>query len=238
MSKSRPFDEDLYRILANSSQAGVYILQDGKFQFANPHIQEYAGYTEERDARDGFAQPHPSRRPGVGAQKRHPDAEGTALFTLRIPDHHQRRPDEVDPGVGDVDPLRREAGRPGELHEHHRAEGGPQPPRRVGGPRIVDSRRDPPCRHRPAQPGLHLREQRREGRLRLAAGGADREERPDPVPERRGVRGDRPTSSTPPSRDSGPSTPNSPAGGRTAWTSSAWSAPRGSGRPFASGGSS
>jgi PAS domain S-box-containing protein len=47
MSKSRPFDEDLYRTLANSSQAGVYILQDGKFQFANPHIQEYAGYTEE-----------------------------------------------------------------------------------------------------------------------------------------------------------------------------------------------
>lgn len=42
----RPFDEDLYRTLANSSQAGVYILQDGKFQFANPHIQEYAGYSE------------------------------------------------------------------------------------------------------------------------------------------------------------------------------------------------
>ena len=47
MNKPRPFDEDLYRTLANSSQAGVYILQDGKFQFANPHIQEYAGYTEE-----------------------------------------------------------------------------------------------------------------------------------------------------------------------------------------------
>ena len=47
MSKPRPFDEDLYRTLANSSQAGVYILQDGKFQFANPHIQEYAGYSEE-----------------------------------------------------------------------------------------------------------------------------------------------------------------------------------------------
>jgi PAS domain S-box-containing protein len=43
----RPFDEDLYKTLANSSQAGVYILQDGKFQFANPHIQEYAGYSEE-----------------------------------------------------------------------------------------------------------------------------------------------------------------------------------------------
>ena len=48
MSHSRPFDEDLYRTLANSSQAGVYILQDGKFQFANPHIQEYAGYAEQK----------------------------------------------------------------------------------------------------------------------------------------------------------------------------------------------
>jgi PAS domain S-box-containing protein len=47
VGKPRPFDEDLYKTLANSSQAGVYILQDGKFQFANPHIQEYAGYTEE-----------------------------------------------------------------------------------------------------------------------------------------------------------------------------------------------
>ncbi len=47
MSHARPFDEDLYRTLANSSQAGVYILQDGKFQFTNPHIHEYAGYTEE-----------------------------------------------------------------------------------------------------------------------------------------------------------------------------------------------
>ncbi|HSV55869.1 MAG TPA: PAS domain S-box protein, partial [Magnetospirillaceae bacterium] len=47
MPHSRPFDEDLYRTLANSSQAGVYILQEGKFQFTNPHIQEYAGYTEE-----------------------------------------------------------------------------------------------------------------------------------------------------------------------------------------------
>ena len=47
MNHARPFDEDLYRTLANSSQAGVYILQDGKFQFTNPHIQEYAGYTEE-----------------------------------------------------------------------------------------------------------------------------------------------------------------------------------------------
>lgn len=47
MSNPRPSDEDLYRILADSSQAGVYILQDGRFQFVNPHIQEYAGYTAE-----------------------------------------------------------------------------------------------------------------------------------------------------------------------------------------------
>ena len=40
------FDENFYKTLANSSQAGVYIMQDRKFQFVNPHIQDYAGYSE------------------------------------------------------------------------------------------------------------------------------------------------------------------------------------------------
>jgi PAS domain S-box-containing protein len=63
MTKSPPFDEDLYRTLANSSQAGVYILQDGKFQFANPHIQEYAGYTErEMLGMDSLSLIHPVDR--------------------------------------------------------------------------------------------------------------------------------------------------------------------------------
>lgn len=39
--------EDLYRILAHSSQVGFYIMQNKKFQFINSHFQEYAGYTEE-----------------------------------------------------------------------------------------------------------------------------------------------------------------------------------------------
>ena len=63
MSKPHHFDEDLYRTLANSSQAGVYILQDGKFQFANPHIQEYAGYTEEEKlGMDSLSLIHPVDR--------------------------------------------------------------------------------------------------------------------------------------------------------------------------------
>jgi len=40
-------EEDLYKTLANSSQVGVYILQDKRFRFVNPHIREYAGYSEE-----------------------------------------------------------------------------------------------------------------------------------------------------------------------------------------------
>jgi len=40
-------EQDLYKTLANSSQVGVYILQDRKFQFVNPHIAEYAGYRED-----------------------------------------------------------------------------------------------------------------------------------------------------------------------------------------------
>jgi PAS domain S-box-containing protein len=38
--------ENMYKTLANSSYAGVYIVQDGKFQFLNPHITEYSGYAE------------------------------------------------------------------------------------------------------------------------------------------------------------------------------------------------
>ena len=40
-------DDDLYKTLADSSQVGVYILQNKRFRFVNPHIQDYAGYTEE-----------------------------------------------------------------------------------------------------------------------------------------------------------------------------------------------
>jgi PAS domain S-box-containing protein len=39
--------EDLYKILAHSSQVGFYIMQNRKFQFINSHFREYAGYTEE-----------------------------------------------------------------------------------------------------------------------------------------------------------------------------------------------
>lgn len=39
--------EEQYRIMANSSQVGVYIVQDGKMQFANQHIPRYSGYPEE-----------------------------------------------------------------------------------------------------------------------------------------------------------------------------------------------
>jgi len=38
--------EELYKTLANSSQAGVYIAQAGEIQFVNPHIPRYSGYSE------------------------------------------------------------------------------------------------------------------------------------------------------------------------------------------------
>ena len=38
--------EDLYKILAQSSQVGFYIMQKGQFQFINSHFREYAGYSE------------------------------------------------------------------------------------------------------------------------------------------------------------------------------------------------
>ncbi|MEI7637105.1 MAG: PAS domain S-box protein [Syntrophus sp. (in: bacteria)] len=39
--------EELYRTLANTSRAGVYIVQKGKFRFINYNAARYAGYTEE-----------------------------------------------------------------------------------------------------------------------------------------------------------------------------------------------
>jgi two-component system, cell cycle sensor histidine kinase and response regulator CckA len=39
--------EEQYRTVANSSQAGVYIIQEGRFAYVNPHIPRYSGYSEE-----------------------------------------------------------------------------------------------------------------------------------------------------------------------------------------------
>jgi two-component system sensor histidine kinase/response regulator len=38
--------EELFRTLSNRSPIGVYIVQDGKFQFVNPQFQKYTGYNE------------------------------------------------------------------------------------------------------------------------------------------------------------------------------------------------
>jgi PAS domain S-box-containing protein len=40
----RLFEEDIYRTLENRSQAGIYVLQDGKFQFVNHHAARYWGF--------------------------------------------------------------------------------------------------------------------------------------------------------------------------------------------------
>ena len=38
---------ELYKALANSSPVGVYVVQNRKFQFANPQFQKYTGYSED-----------------------------------------------------------------------------------------------------------------------------------------------------------------------------------------------
>lgn len=40
--------EELFKILANSSQVGFYIVQDGRFKFINSHFRDYTGYSEEQ----------------------------------------------------------------------------------------------------------------------------------------------------------------------------------------------
>ncbi len=43
----RRLAEEQYRTMANNSQVGVYIVQGGRIQFANPHISRYSGYGED-----------------------------------------------------------------------------------------------------------------------------------------------------------------------------------------------
>ncbi|HQM46548.1 MAG: PAS domain S-box protein [Syntrophaceae bacterium] len=43
----RAFGEDIYNLLAHSSQIGFYIMQDGHFKLINSHIRDYTGCTEE-----------------------------------------------------------------------------------------------------------------------------------------------------------------------------------------------
>ena len=39
--------EELFQTLTNNATAGIFIVQDGKFQFVNPEFQKYTGYTED-----------------------------------------------------------------------------------------------------------------------------------------------------------------------------------------------
>jgi PAS domain S-box-containing protein len=55
--------ESMYKTLAESSYAGVFIVQDGTFQFVNPHIMEYSGFSEkELIGRSPIAFVHPDDR--------------------------------------------------------------------------------------------------------------------------------------------------------------------------------
>lgn len=57
---------ELYRTLANSSPVGVYIVQDGKFQFVNPQFQKYTGYSEaELIGKESLGLVHPDDRERV-----------------------------------------------------------------------------------------------------------------------------------------------------------------------------
>ncbi len=58
--------EELYRILAESSPVGIYIVQDNKFQFVNRQFQEYNGYTEKELLKmDPLDLVYPEDRDGV-----------------------------------------------------------------------------------------------------------------------------------------------------------------------------
>jgi len=55
--------EELYRVLAEKSFAGVYVVQNGKFRFINSNAASYAGYTpEELIGRESIKLVHPEDR--------------------------------------------------------------------------------------------------------------------------------------------------------------------------------
>ena len=55
--------EELYRVLAEKSFAGVYVVQNGKFRFLNSNAASYAGYTqEELIGRESIKLVHPEDR--------------------------------------------------------------------------------------------------------------------------------------------------------------------------------
>ncbi len=60
------FDEGLYRTLENSSQAGIYVLQNGKFRFVNHHAARYWGYNrDELLGKNSMSLVHPEDRSRV-----------------------------------------------------------------------------------------------------------------------------------------------------------------------------
>ena len=63
LEEERKQAEELYTTMANSSQIGVYIVQDGKLQFTNPRFRESLGFSEEELlGRDPLSLIHPEDR--------------------------------------------------------------------------------------------------------------------------------------------------------------------------------
>ncbi|HNS55368.1 MAG TPA: PAS domain S-box protein, partial [Syntrophales bacterium] len=63
--------EESYKLFASSAQAGVYVVQDGKFQYVNHHAAAYAGYSaEELVGMSSMGLVHPEDRVKVRKQAR------------------------------------------------------------------------------------------------------------------------------------------------------------------------
>lgn len=84
--------EELYRTLATNSQAAIYIVQDGKIRFTNPHLSRYSGYApEDLIGRDILSFVHPDDRERVkGKAAAMLKGEQTAPYEYRIIDKSGR----------------------------------------------------------------------------------------------------------------------------------------------------
>ena len=116
--------EELYKTLAESSFAAVFIVQDGKFRFINTSAIAYAGYNaEEFIGQDSDFIVHPEDREKVKRLSREMlSGARNAAFEFRMVTKAESH--QMDFANGDAHPVWRETGYPGQRHRRYGTQAG------------------------------------------------------------------------------------------------------------------
>ena len=116
--------EEVYMTMAESSQVGVYVVQDGKFKYMNKVGAAYAGYhVDELIGMNSLLLVHPDDRELVSRRaKTMLRGKSKTPHEFRI--HTKDGQTPVDHGNGHADPVQGRECHPRQLHGHHGTEGG------------------------------------------------------------------------------------------------------------------